>query len=166
MRKGMWVMREMRCRAMGKTAAKAGLGHGGPTKSLCDPVCGGWRTEMSHRHNLPGQRVGGREARGLGREQGGQLPPEHRLGALTCPFLGVQTQRSDQSPMWDPVDLTTCLAEGEGCMSQPRGDRQWPQETLTRLCCAGLYGGGEDTHPHVGAGSQLEVVQCVRLQVL
>lgn len=42
----------------------------------------------------------------------------------------------------------------------------WPERTLTGLCCAGLYGGSEDAHPQIRAGSQLEVVQCVRLQVL
>lgn len=48
----------------------------------------------------------------------------------------------------------------------PSRGRQWPRGTLTGLCCASLNGGREDAHPHLGAGSQLEAVQGVGLQVL
>lgn len=51
---------------------------------------------------------------GLGRDWGEQMPPGQTREHLPVPFSGSRLKRPNQRPMWDPVDLTTSLTEGEG----------------------------------------------------
>lgn len=102
--------------------------------------------------------------------EAGQQPPERRPeGTYLSLSRGPGPKpRPESSPGPSRPDHSPGRGGGGVCasVSQPSRSRQRPQETLTGLCCAGLNGGGEDAHSYLRAGSQLEVVQCVGLQVL
>lgn len=126
---------------------------------------GNGRRWVRHRTYLGGVRGGGAEV-WQGEAKAAAIQTQTR-GHLPVP-LWVSPDpepRPEASPGPSTPDHPPGRGEGVS-VSQPSCSRQWPQETLTGLCCAGLNSGGEDAHPHLGAGSQLEAVQCVRLQVL